>query len=54
VEEIQATDGHILFNNQIDQLIQAMASFNRPPIGELSLTDEQQQQLAPVLAASWT
>jgi len=54
LEEIQATNGQILVNNQIDQLVQAMASFNPPPIGELLLSDEQQQQLAPVLAASWT
>jgi Ca2+-binding RTX toxin-like protein len=54
VEEIQASDGHILANNQVDQLVQAMASFNPPVPGELSLSDDQQQQLAPVLAASWT
>jgi Ca2+-binding RTX toxin-like protein len=53
VEEIQASDGLVLANNQLDQLVQAMASFNPPAVGELSLSDEQQQQLAPVLAASW-
>jgi Ca2+-binding RTX toxin-like protein len=54
VEEIQASDGLILANNQIDQLVQAMASFNPPAAGEFSLSNDQQQQLTHVLAASWT
>ncbi|MGH8549863.1 MAG: hypothetical protein ACRERU_14910 [Methylococcales bacterium] len=32
----------------------AMASFNPPPPGELTLAGPLEEQLAPVLAASWT
>ncbi len=53
VEEIQAADGLSLANGQIDQLAAAMASFNPPVAGELTLSSEQQEQLAPVLAAAW-
>ncbi len=54
LEEIQATDGKVLVHNQIDQLVLAMASFNPPSAGEISLPNEQQQQLALVLATFWT
>ena len=53
LEEIQASDGLILANNQIDQLVSAMASFNIPDAGELTLSSDLQEQLAPALAVAW-
>lgn len=54
LEEIQASDGFSLANNQVDQLVSAMASFNIPDAGELTLSSDLQEQLAPILVASWT
>ncbi len=53
VEMLQAGDGLILMNTEVDQLVQAMASFSPPASGELDLSPELQSQLEPVLAATW-
>jgi Ca2+-binding RTX toxin-like protein len=54
VETIQAGNGETLLSTQVDQLIQAMASFSQ----QTGLTwdqaiDQQPQQVEAVLAASW-
>ena len=54
IETIQAGNGQTLLNTQVDQLIQAMASFSQ----ESGLTwdqaiDQQPQQVQNILAASW-
>jgi Ca2+-binding RTX toxin-like protein len=54
VETIQAGNGQTLLNTQVDQLIQAMATFSQ----QTGLTwdqgiDQQPQQVEAVLAASW-
>jgi Ca2+-binding RTX toxin-like protein len=53
-ETIQAGNGQILLSTQVDQLIQAMASFSQ----QTGLTwdqaiDQQPQQVQSILAASW-
>ena len=54
VETIQAGNGQTLLSTQVDQLIQAMASFSQ----QSGLTwdqaiDQQPQQVQNILAASW-
>ena len=54
VEIIQAGDGEVLLNTQVDQLIQAMAGFT----AQTGLTwdqaiDQRPQEVQTVLAASW-
>ena len=54
VETIQVGNGQTLLSTQVDQLIQAMASFSQ----QTGLTwdqgiDQQPQQVQAVLAASW-
>lgn len=53
VEQIKAGDGKLLLDTQVDKLVQAMAVFTPPAMGQTSLTAAQQTALAPVLAASW-
>lgn len=53
VEQIKAGDGKLLLDTQVQSLVQAMAAFAPPPMGQTSLTAAQQTALAPVLAASW-
>lgn len=53
VEQIKSGDGKLLLDVQVDNLVQAMAGFKLPAMGQTSLTTAQQTALAPVLAASW-
>ncbi|WP_169730128.1 calcium-binding protein [Chitinimonas koreensis] len=53
VESFETADGKVLLQSQVDALVQAMAGLTPPPLGQLTLAAEQQQALAPVLAASW-
>ena len=40
IEQIQTSDGHALLNNQVDNLVQAMASFAPPAVGQTTLPPE--------------
>jgi len=42
-----------LINNQLDLLVQAMASFGAPAAGETELSGQIKEELAPVIASSW-
>lgn len=53
VEALHAGDGYTLLNTQVEQLVQAMASFAPPASGELSLSAGYRQELEPVIAANW-
>lgn len=53
VDQILAGDGRVLLNEQVDQLVQAMAAFVPPAVGELDLSPQLQNELEPTLAVSW-
>ncbi len=53
VEQIKSGDGKLLQDTQVDKLVQAMAAFTPPAMGQTSLTAAQQTALTPVLAANW-
>jgi len=54
VETIQAGNGDVLLNTQVDQLIQAMATFSQQSgLTWDQLIDQQPQQVQAILAASW-
>jgi Ca2+-binding RTX toxin-like protein len=53
VEQIKSGDGKLLQDTQVDKLVQAMAGFTPPAMGQTALTAAQQTALAPVLAANW-
>jgi hypothetical protein len=42
-----------LLENQVANLVNAMAAFNPPPLGQMTMTAAIQNQLQPVLAANW-
>ncbi|HTJ16823.1 MAG TPA: hypothetical protein VL494_08585, partial [Steroidobacteraceae bacterium] len=50
---IVAGDGKLLSGFSVENLVQAMAAFSPPAAGTVSLTQEQQTTLQPVLAANW-
>jgi Ca2+-binding RTX toxin-like protein len=53
VEQFIAGDGKMLLDSRVQQLVDAMAAFNPPAVGQTSVPPLYQQQLTPVLAANW-
>ncbi|MEO5375951.1 MAG: tandem-95 repeat protein, partial [Alphaproteobacteria bacterium] len=53
VSAFETADGHVLARASVDTLVQAMAAFNPPPAGQLTLSGDVAGQLAPMLAANW-
>ena len=53
VEQFKTSDGKTLLDSQVQNLVQAMASFAPPAAGQTTLNASQQAALMPVLAANW-
>ncbi|WP_422088159.1 calcium-binding protein [Variovorax sp.] len=53
VEKFKTGDGKILLDTQVQNLVQAMASFAPPTPGQTTLPPNYQSSLAPVIAANW-
>ncbi len=53
VEQFHSSNGKTLLDSQVQNLVDAMASFAPPPMGQIRLSDSYANQLAPVLAANW-
>ncbi len=53
VEQFQTSDGRRLMDSQVQNLVNAMAAFSPPPVGQTTLSASQSSALAPVIAANW-
>ena len=53
VDSLRTNAGDVLLEAQVQQLVDAMAAFSPPALGQLDLTAEQQAALEPVIASSW-
>lgn len=53
LEQFRTSEGAVLYQNQVDQLVAAMASFSPLASGEYTLPPDYSTQLEPVIAASW-
>ena len=53
VEVFKTADGKALLDSQVQNLVQAMASFAPPAAGQTTLAPNYAAALAPVLAANW-
>ncbi|MEO8024744.1 MAG: calcium-binding protein [Polaromonas sp.] len=53
VEQFKTSDGKTLLDSQVQNLVQAMASFAPPAAGETTLPANYADTLNPVLAANW-
>jgi Ca2+-binding RTX toxin-like protein len=54
VEQFKTTDGaQTLLDGNVQNLVNAMASFTPPAAGETTLPTDYQASLAPVIAANW-
>jgi len=53
IEEFHLADASVLYENQVQQLVDAMSAFSPPAAGQLTLPPEMQTELAPVISSSW-
>ncbi|HYP69051.1 MAG TPA: calcium-binding protein, partial [Thiobacillaceae bacterium] len=53
LEQFKTVDGKTLLDSQVDNLVNAMASFAPPPAGQTTLPPNYQSSLNPVIAANW-
>jgi len=53
VEQFRVSDGQRLLDSQVENLVQAMASFAPPAAGQTTLPQNYQDQLGSVIAANW-
>lgn len=53
VEQFTTSDGMVLLDSQVQNLVQAMASFSPPAAGQTSLPTDYQSSLNTVIAANW-
>lgn len=53
VEQFKTSDGKMLLDSQVQNLVSAMAAFSPPAAGQLTLVGSYAAALDPVIAASW-
>jgi len=53
IEAFELSPTEVLIHTQVELLVQAMASYPPPPMGQSSLPPDYHQALAPLIAASW-
>ena len=53
VEEFKTSDGKVLLDSQVQNLVQAMAAFAPPAAGQTTLSQSYQNALQPTIAANW-
>lgn len=53
IESFRTSDGKVLLDSQVQNLVQAMSAFSPPAAGQTTLPPNYQNALAPVLVANW-
>ena len=53
LEQFKTSDGKMLLDSQVQNLVQAMASFSPPAAGQTTLPTDYQSSLNTVIAANW-
>jgi Ca2+-binding RTX toxin-like protein len=53
IEQFKSSDGKLLLDSQVENLVQAMSAFAPPAAGQTSLPSTMLDALAPVIAANW-
>ncbi|MBK7656729.1 MAG: hypothetical protein IPJ18_18565 [Betaproteobacteria bacterium] len=53
VEQLKTSDGKVLLDSAVQNLVQAMAAFSPPSAGQLTLPSTYAPTLAPVIVANW-
>ena len=53
VEQFKTSDGKVLLDSAVQNLVQAMAAFSPPAAGQTTLAANYATALNPVIAANW-
>jgi Ca2+-binding RTX toxin-like protein len=53
VEQFKTSNGQTLLDSSVQSLVDAMASFSPPPMGQTTLPQNYQDQLGGLIAANW-
>jgi Ca2+-binding RTX toxin-like protein len=53
IEQFKTSDGKVLLDTQVDNLVSAMAAFSPPSAGQTTLPQNYQDSLNAVIAANW-
>jgi hypothetical protein len=53
VEQFKTSDGKLLLDSQVQNLVNAMAGFVMPAAGQMTLSPSLQSSLNAVIAANW-
>ena len=53
IDSVQLSDGRSLLASEVQTLVEAMAAFAPPALGQTTLTNEQQAALSTVITTSW-
>lgn len=53
IDWFQTSDGRVLQEAQVQNLVEAMAAFAPPPAGQTTLSPAYQSTLLPTIAANW-
>ncbi|MDE2094662.1 MAG: hemolysin-type calcium-binding protein, partial [Burkholderiales bacterium] len=53
VEQFKTSDGKTLLDSKVQDLVNAMASFTPPAVGQTTLPSNYQTTLLPIIAADW-
>ena len=53
IEQFTLRDGQVLNANEVQQLVDQMAAFTPPPLGQTELTTEQRNALSGVIGSTW-
>ncbi|MDR6155544.1 Ca2+-binding RTX toxin-like protein [Acidovorax delafieldii] len=53
IEQFRTNDGLVLTDSRVQNLVQAMASFSPPSVGQTTLPTSYQATLSPIIAANW-
>ncbi|MFM7332154.1 MAG: calcium-binding protein, partial [Brachymonas sp.] len=53
VEQFKTSDGKMLLDSQVQNLVQAMSAFSPPAAGQTTLPTDYATTLNPVIAANW-
>ena len=53
IEQFKTADGQTLLESQVQSLVDAMAGFAPPPMGQVQLTPAYANALTPIMAANW-
>jgi hypothetical protein len=53
LDSLKLSEGNILLFSEVQTLVNAMAAFTPPPVGQTSLTTEQRAALSTTIAIAW-